>query len=278
MRTYNFIDINESPKYNKPRIMTVIDGKNLDVTIEGFETLNVTGREMVGREIQSRNYKSFSTGGTSRTKSSNNVGINKLISSNYPSRVLKVEYKLASESDRKARRNWEKMNYYINKEEVEIYFTDDSDYYYIGTLIGIDDVVPNVNTIISSFEFECMDPFKYRRIPQFFTFDTRADFMHIAMYPVRCEELIVKPRVTTNKLRVQNETNGLFIQLDHKVNALEEITFDLLNSTVKSSTGEDLTKDLYLLSYIEDFEVLREDTLSCNVPADCILKFRRKVL
>lgn len=260
--------------------MTVIDGFNLDQRIEGFETLNVAGRELIGREVVTRKYSSFNVGGKSRTRTRQGaiMGANRLISSDYPSRILTIEYRLSAKTDRDARALWEKLNYHINREGAEIYFTDELEYSYIGTLISAEEVPSYTNTVISSFNIECFNPFKTKRLEQVFKFTNQGQFMLMTLYPVLPLRIKVKPKAPTSILRIENLSNGLFLQLDRHMSSDQEITFDFENARVLNHLNQDVTKDLYILSDLEDFEVLQGDILKTNVNADCEFYFKRRVL
>ena len=280
MKTYRFVDTTEVSENNPSSIHTNIDNKRLENEIKGFQTLKVTGRERIGREIQSRKYSSTQAGGKSRTSANSSAGFgsNKIISSNLTSRTLSVEFYLENRNSREARFAWEKLNLLINKQEVEIWFSDDPEYFYTGTLINVGDVNPSVDSVISRFYYECMDPFKYRRSIQWWKFDNNGEFPQISTYPVRIESIDITPKRSTKMIKLVNETNGNFLQVDHDFKAGDILTFDLLNGKVLLNKSRDITGKLYWFSDFEDFSLSFRDLLKTNIDSNVVVNYRRKAL
>lgn len=281
MRQYKFIEPTQSPLSTWTGVETIIDGINLDRTIEGFQTLTVQGRELVGRDLESRNYKTIRAGKKTQTARNyrQSLAPNVLISSTMTSRTIVVRFEIKAKSDGIFRRIWERLNLLVNKEEVSIIFSDDPDYYYTGTLTQIEEVNPGSNHIHSSFQYECMDPFKYRIRPQTLQFLTSASFPVVADYPVIIEEIRIKPRDTAStNLRITNQTTGSFLQIDRQTLANTEIVIDLLTPDVRTAAGLDRMADLNLFSDLEDFSVELGDIVQTNVAADVWISYRRRML
>jgi predicted phage tail component-like protein len=123
------------------------DGVFLENEIDGYRTLNVSGRELM-----SANITSSSIDGINGSQYQNRT---------YPSRTITVKYQLIAENDRAFREAFNKMNYLLSGEQVKVIFNDEPDKYFIGTKQGNDDVDPGINSIIGEFEIYCSDPFKY---------------------------------------------------------------------------------------------------------------------
>lgn len=123
------------------------DGVFLENEIDGYRTLNVSGRELM-----SANITSSSIDGINGSQYQNRT---------YPSRTITVKYQLIAKNDRAFREAFNKMNYLLSKEQVKVIFNDEPDKYFIGTKQGNDDIDPGINSIIGEFEIYCSDPFKY---------------------------------------------------------------------------------------------------------------------
>ena len=280
MKQYRFTDTTRPPVYDRTGIEITIDGVTLDRAIEGYQTLTVQGRELVGRDIESRNYKTIRAGKKTQTSRNYRASLapNTLLSSNLTSRTLVITYELKAPSEWEFRRLWELMNLLINKEEVPISFSDDPDFYYIGTLSQIEEVNPDSNHVHSSFQIECMDPFKYRKREQTWSFFTAADFPQVAEYPVVIEEVRITPRVAAWPIRISNETTGAFLQIDRQFTAGTAVVIDLVNIEAHTSTGVDLMPYHNVFSDFEDFSIELGERVSTNVAADVSITYRRRML
>lgn len=280
MKQYRFTDTTRPPVYDRVGIEIMIDGVTLERAIEGYQTLTVQGRELVGRDIESRNYKTIRAGKKTQTSRNYRASLapNVLMSSNFTSRTLIIAYELQAPNEWEFRRLWEQMNLLINKEEIPISFSDDPDFYYIGTLSQIEEVNPDSNHVHSSFQIECMDPFKYRKQEQTWSFFTAANFPQVAEYPVVIEEVRITPRASAPHIRVSNEATGAFLQIDREIAAGTAVIIDLINAAAHTSAGLDLMPYHNVFSDFEDFSIELGERVSTNVAADVAITYRRRML
>lgn len=280
MRQYRFTEPHQPPVYDRDGIEMMIDGITLDRVIEGYQTLTVQGRELVGRDIESRNYKTVRAG--KKTQTSRNyqsrLAPNVLTSSTVTSRTLTIQYELKAPGDEEFRKLWERMNLLINKEEVPISFSDDPDYYYIGTLSQVEEVDPDSNHVNSYFQFECMDPFKYRKREQTWSFFAAADFPQVAEYPVVIEEVRITPRMTAPHIRISNEATGAILQINREISAGTSVIIDLINAEAHTSAGLDLMPYHNVFSDFEDFSIELGERVFTNFDADVAITYRRRML
>lgn len=277
---YKYTDIDQQPVPVRSKLHTIINGVNLDTKIKGFQTLKVSGRELVGRDIESRNYKSMRAG--KRTQTSRNyrqkLATNVLISSTLTSRPLEIIYKLEADTPERFREAFEYLNYYINQEEVPIIFTDDPEFYYTGTLTQVETPEPGSNHIVSSFQFECMDAFKYATIPQTWEFEHSGKFMQMSLYPVILEKIEIKALTNATTIIITNKNTGQFIRVDGSLNSGDHFTIDFTNAEIRLFNGQDITSSLYLLSDFEDFSVEYGETLETNINAAVKMTYRQRRL
>lgn len=280
MKQYRFTDTTQSPVYDRTGIEIMIDGVTLERAIEGYQTLTVQGRELVGRDIESRNYKTIRAGKKTQTSRNYRASLapNVLMSSNFTSRTLIIAYELKASNEWEFRRLWEQMNLLINKEEVPISFSDDPDFYYIGTLTQVEEVSADSNHVHSSFQIECMDPFKYRKQEQTWSFLTTATFPQVAEYPVVIEKVRITPRVAAWPIRISNETTGAFLQIDRQFTAGTAVVIDLVNIEAHTSTGVDLMPYHNVFSDFEDFSIDLGEHVFTNFAADVAITYRRRML
>ena len=145
---YNFIDVNEaSESVVLPSEALSINGEYIENQIEGYRTLNVSGREAMSPDVVS-----YTTGIRDGSK---------IKSKRYPERIITVTYQLKAESNEAFREAYNKLGGILNVEDAELIFNDEQDKFFIGTPCIIDTVEPGRNAVVGQFEILCADPFKY---------------------------------------------------------------------------------------------------------------------
>lgn len=149
---YDFRDIGICNGYdddNIPPEAFIINNIPLERQIDGFETLNVVGRELLTKKIQSQDV--------------DGIDGNIFTESNYPTRDITVKYLLKASSNEEFRRKFELLNFYLKENQFIFGFNDDREYFYVGTLSSVDSFPEGSNTGVSTFTINCSDPFKYKR-------------------------------------------------------------------------------------------------------------------
>lgn len=145
---YNFIDTTEvSEVALLPSEALRINGQYIENLIQGYRTLNVTGREALSAELDY-----FETGIRDGSK---------LKSKRYPARIITVAYQLIAESSEAFREAYNKLGQILNVKNAELIFNDELDKFFIGTPETIGAVPPGRNAVTGEFEILCLDPFKY---------------------------------------------------------------------------------------------------------------------
>ena len=146
---YNFIDTTQvqPASSNLGAESFKINGEYLENLVPGYQTLNVTGRELLGSEIDTLSI----------------AGINgeEYIGNRYPAREITVKYKLEAKTCGGFRDAFNKLSAALNVEEAKLVFDDEPDKYFVGTRSDVGDVPEGKNAIVSTFIFYCSDPFKY---------------------------------------------------------------------------------------------------------------------
>lgn len=144
---YEFIDVNEMPASSLPAEALQINGIYIENEIEGYRTLTVAGRELIGASIED-----YTVG--------NNIGTyyrrQKL-----PARTITVTYQLISSNPEDYRKKFNKLNGIIRQEQAKLIFNDELDKYFIGTAADIDAPDPGSDCVVGSINFYCADPRKY---------------------------------------------------------------------------------------------------------------------
>lgn len=144
---YDFIDVNEQAGKNLPAEALQLNGEYIENIIDGYRTLQVSGREAMSQELES--YE---------------VGIrdgSRLKSRRYPARQITVVYQLLANSVEDFREKYNQLGRILNVENAEMIFADEPDKFFRGTPEELGDVDPGRNSVVGEINFFCADPFKY---------------------------------------------------------------------------------------------------------------------
>lgn len=148
MAQYTFVDtVENTSSVSLPAEALSLNGEYIEELIPGYRTLRVSGRELLNRELTTLE---VGTRDGSYLKSTR-----------FPARTITVEYQLISATDEAFRTAYNQLNSILNVTDAECIFSDEPDKYFIGTPNNPGDVPGGRNSIISSFEILCLDPFKY---------------------------------------------------------------------------------------------------------------------
>lgn len=158
---YKFIDVDEANLKSFASIQTIINGFNLDTELCGYRTLNVSGRSVFGRDIETMKFSSRKSAGSKSTRNkSNKAGVNKFFSSDIQSVVIEVEFLLEAKTNELFRKLLSKFTTILHQQEAEWSWTDDPSFYYTGTITEIGSFKEDKNSVISTFKILCVDPMK----------------------------------------------------------------------------------------------------------------------
>lgn len=128
------------------------DGVFLEKIIPGYRTLAVEGREIANTEFKTTEIDAFD-GSTIVTKKNS-------------SRIITVFYQLISKNNAEFRERFNKLNTILSKKEAKFYFNDEADKYFVGIKSNATQVPTGRNSITSSYDIYCADPYKYSVIPK----------------------------------------------------------------------------------------------------------------
>ena len=145
---YEFVDLNELPGTESvPAEAVKYNGTWLDTTVPGFRTLNVSGRELLTKEV--------------REKSISGIDGNTYLGRDIPSRTITVRYALTAPTALMFRERYNKLMSILNAEQVQVIFNDEPDKYFVGTATGGENPEPGRLSVVGEIEIHCSDPFKY---------------------------------------------------------------------------------------------------------------------
>ncbi|MCL2865620.1 MAG: phage tail family protein [Lachnospiraceae bacterium] len=147
---YDFIDTTRragGATLNLPAEALMINGNYIEHQVNGFRTLSVRGRELMGAEVTDTEI-GVSHGSRYQRK-------------RYPSRTIILQYSLSVSDNRAFREAFHQLNVILDIEQAELIFRDEQDKFFIGTKASVGEVDPGINHVIGEIEFFCADPFKY---------------------------------------------------------------------------------------------------------------------
>lgn len=271
--TYKFVDTNEAAFKSYASIQTIVNGTNLDTYLDGFRTLNVSGRSIIARDIETLQYSSKNNAGSKATRANKaNLQANKFISSTVQNVIIEVEFLLTAPNNELFRKHLTWLTKNLLEEESKWAWTDDPFYYYVGTLTEMGKVTEDSNTYKSSFKIVCVDPMKYSK--QSKTIKGSGSKIQMPKTSDVIEILNIKlvPKRATNKIMLVNYTQELRVILDYNFKAGNVINF-APDKDVKISGINGMTA-LNLISDKEDFNAQSEEVISLNTECDYEIEYR----
>lgn len=280
MKQYQYIDVKEPATYQNVGLQTTIDGVTIESAIIGYQTLSIEGRGLVSRDIQTRDYQSLRAGGKTQSsrRKNGNLPQNKMLGSRLSSRTLRIKFELQAPTDEQFRRRWERLNALVNVAEGQFIFSDDPDFYYIGTLSEAEEVEETTNHVFSSFSVECVDPYKYSNKIFQWRFAAKGTFGGDFIYPAVLEKAEITAGASGSSLVLTNKTQGLRLQIDGAFTSGSKVEINFSNLQIYDGAGANLMPALHLLSDFEGFSMSSGDTIEANLQSDVTLYYREKRL
>lgn len=278
MKMYDFRNIDQYAYPIESKAQTIIDGINLDETINGFMTLAVYGRELVGRNIETAEFRKVQTGTGMRTYANKNKNTSsyesRFISSSIASREFTIKFVLKAKDEEDYFSKFEELNFYLDKEDVQIRFTDDIDFYYWGTVTKVES--PQVDNLqaICSISFEVSNPFKFRVDSEKINFNTRTKIKKDTRYPLKIEKIKIDLKTSGNKLILKNLTDGRRIIFDKNFAAGDFIVIDFNDWSIRGKGDENFYRYLDIHSQLEEFAINTYDELETNLNCDVEIEYR----
>ena len=249
---YNFINTNEIGEQLHSSIQTIFNGVNIDVDLEGFRTLAVSGRGLLSKNINSTDIP-----GTDGKY---------FLYGNLEVRAIVVKFQLKATTNEDFRKKFNKLNMLLQTDEPKILkFTDESDYYYMAILQKASDTEETSNSIVSTFTFLCLDPYKYKVVDK----DTGVNNVTITKLPNNRNEFtpeLIKVIVNSvsDKVIIKNQTTTKKIIINNSFAVGDVLEIDLnkdyplkLNTMVRSELIDFVESDF-------DFAVKQGDTITCS--------------
>lgn len=271
--TYEFVDTNEEAFRSYASIQTIVNGRNLDKYLDGFRTLNVSGRSVIARDIETLQYSSKNNAGSKATRANNKSFIaNKFISSTVQNVIIEVEFLLTAPNNEVFRKYLTWLTQNLLEEESKWSWTDDPLYYYVGTLTEMGKVVEDSNTFKSSFKIVCVDPMKYSKHTKILKGSGAKIQMPKTSDIIDILNIKLVPKRITDKIMMVNYNQELRVILDYDFKTGNVINF-APDKDVKINGLNGMTA-LNLISDKEDFNAQSEEVISLNTECDYEIEYR----
>lgn len=274
---YKFIDTNEANLRSLASIQVIINDYNLDQNLCGYRTLNVSGRSVVGRDIDTFKYSARKIQGYKSNRSRfDNSGSNIFYGSDLQGVMIEVEFLLQGKDNKEFRYRLSQLTNLLHQEQAQWVFTDDPTYYYVGTINEMEDFKEDSNIIKSTFKIICVDSYKTSVIAHNLTGSgTRIQMLDIdEIVSIEDVKLILKK--DTNKLIIKNQNQDLKIIIDHDFKSGDVLTFSP-DEDIKINGRNSMTR-LDILSDKEDFNIQGLEVVTLTIPCDYQIKYRLRSL
>lgn len=225
---------------NLPSVAMNYDGKYLEDEVIGYRTLNVTGREMIGLELES---------------SSTQVG-SIITNQTLPARTIEIQFRLEADSNNELQERFKHlMKLLYRKEDVELSFLDDELVNYYGRYSNFGGIPADTNRITSTFEIYCQDPVKYSE-----PVTTTGEVQISTFYDTLPEVVSVYVETAGQRLEVTNGTFTTVVLGEFGTGDTVDINF--YNQSVD---GPNAPYRIALNSDFENFLIEQGETITANI-------------
>lgn len=235
--TNNFITSTESISIN---------GTSLEMTVTGFRTISVGGRE-----LRSRNLTVDRISGRDGTL---------LRDSLLEPRDLDIEYMLQADSASDFRDKFNLLNSILQNKELIVTFADEPEYYYKGVFNKATSVPRGRNSIVSSFIIYCADPYKYKILTPLT--GVNITIPESSTFPYAIKELKVIISSTRTNFTISNQTTGRSIILLGEFKAGDIL--QIKNDRIYLNNQDIMNRLDFVNTDWKNFTLSKKDKISCG--------------
>ena len=269
MEQYQFtgLGINErgDPAYLPPEAMFIETngvGVTLEDQIDGYQTLNVAGRELMAYSL------------SSQAVAGNDGEL--FLGADLPKRELTIKYQLITGSDQEFREKYARLNYLLNNKQLHFYFFDDPQFEYVGTLSGAADPSPGSNVVNSEFTITLLNPFKRLKNKTIYRGEQSVRINEPAYYPTVPDKIALTIKSASNHLEIVNFEQTIALTGNFSVG--DKVTIDFTGDAQILLNSVNHLDLLDLNSDFENFAVKQGSVVACSNSTDLALQLRRKEL
>lgn len=232
------------------------NGHLLDEEIESFMTVNVEGRQLLSRKLETVNVPGRDG--------------DIIIGGTYPPREITVHFMISDYRNSFFLEKIRRINEILYTDEEVKFSFNDEDGYRIGRLSNISDPAYDSNLGFGKFTIHCADPFMYGHLRKS---KGKIDRLKLKKYPVKIEEIKINAP-GTNKLVVINKNRGTKIILNGDFKAGDELIITKDKITVNGQNR------MYWLDFVnsdyQNFELYSEDEVIVSLSTSFEISYRER--
>ena len=269
MKQYQFtgLEINErgDSAYLPPEAMFIETddvGVPIEDQIDGYQTLNVTGRELMPYSVSSQAVSGYDG--------------ELFLGADHPKRELTIKYQLIASSDQEYREKFARLNYLLSPKQMHFYFFDDPQFEYVGTLSGATNPNPGTNVVNSEFTITLLDPFKRLKNNTIYRGGQSIRINEPAYYPTVPDKIELTIKSANNHLEITNFEQT--ISLTGSFSVGDKVTIDFTGDAQILLNSVNRLDLLNLNSDFENFAVKQGSVITCSNSSNLTLQLRRKEL
>lgn len=232
------------------------NGKYLNEEINGYQQLNVGGRSLISRSIETVNVPMRSGSWFNYIQDD--------------MRELTIEYRLIGRTTSELRNQYEKLNKLLRSDEpVAIQFDDEKEWTYYGIFTDSPNEIENKTSLVSTFKIICPDPFKYKAIKTGNVGSLESEYV----YPIK---MVITLNRNTKELKI---TNGKeYFELIGNYATGDKIAIEWGDELSVKKNGTNILHELKQFTEIDFFKLYPNGTVSSPQATITELKWRDRTL
>lgn len=250
---YRFTDINSRADNIRSTLNLIFNNIDIESTIEGFRVLTVDGRGVVGQEIEKIKIPGLDGEYFLNTK--------------LDSRTITVKYLLKANTSLELREKFNKLNMILHTEEPkQILFTDEPLWSFYGVLDSATNIEETSNSIVSSFTFKCLDPYKYKNLDK----DENQNTVTISKLATNSTDKIIPSKIEVvlsndaSKVVINNISTSKKIVINHNLRINDTLVVDLNADYPLKINNIDQSNKIDFIETDFDFKVKQFDRITAT--------------
>ena len=248
MYGYSKLEKNNNITAFEPSDNMSINGTPLNLLVDGYTHLTVTGRGLLGQTVKK-----------SSVPGRRGVWV---VDVSDDERQLEIKYKLEADTSSKMRDKFAKLNKILRTHAssgfLEITFKDEPEYVYYGFFSGADAIEEKSLSIISKFTILVPDGYKKKQAQNSIGPIALSDALEVLP-----ESITVTPTGTVNQVQIINGTKVLSFSGSYVAGKDLVITFGNEEVTAVYN-GRNILSELERFSPLEQFTVKNGDTITAK--------------
>lgn len=248
MYGYSKLEKNNNITAFEPSDNMSINGTPLNLLVDGYTHLTVTGRGLLGQTIKK-----------SSVPGRRGVWVEDVSDDE---RQLEIKYKLEADTSSKMRDKFAKLNKILRTQAssgfLEITFKDEPEYVYYGYFSGADEIEEKSLSIISKFTLFVPDGYKKKQAQNSTGPIALSDALEVLP-----ESITVTPTGTVNQVQIINGTKVLSFSGSYAAGKDLVITFGNEEVTAVYN-GRNILSELERFSPLEQFTLKNGDTITAK--------------